>query len=314
MFFKNAVLLAMMLVLLAAAGFAADNYTFNFLRNDVSARASALGGSFITMSNDPNLIFYNPAGLGTLSGRKASFGYFKNLLDINSGHASYATEIQGLGFIGAGVTYTNYGSFQETDATGQQTGTFGANEAAFSMGYGNKLQENLFYGAAAKFIYSNIAGYSSTGAAIDLGVHYVALPGRIILGASVANLGTQFNPYISTRENLPLDVKVGMRLMPEHLPAILLFEIHKINDAQDKFVSHLNAFTIGMEYSASENFCLRFGYNNQQRQDYKILSGSGLAGISLGAGLMAQPYTFDYSFNSMGSIGALHRVTVGIGF
>jgi hypothetical protein len=314
MLVRKAFFAAVVLLSLSSSGFGTDNSTFNFLRTDISARASALGGSFITMPNDPNLIFYNPAGLGTLSGRKVSFGYFKHLLDINSGHASFVTEVQGLGFVGGGVQYTNYGKFQETDASGQQVGTFGASDLAFSAGYGNRLLDNLFYGAAVKFIYSNIAGYSSTGAAVDFGVQYIAIPNRMTLAASVSNLGTQFDPYISTRENLPLDVKVGIKLMPEHLPAALLLDIHRINESQDRFFNHLNAFSLGVEFSATENFELRFGYNNQQRQDFKVLSSSGLAGISLGAGLLFSPYTFDYAYNSMGSIGSLHRVSVGVAF
>jgi hypothetical protein len=314
MLVKKAVFVAAILLFLSSSGFGTDNSTFNFLRTDVSARASALGGSFISMSDDPNLIFYNPAGLGTLSGRKGSFGYFKHLLDINSGHASFGTEIQGFGFVGGGVQYTNYGQFEERDGTGQQVGTFGASDISLSAGYGNKLQENLFYGAAVKFIYSSIAGYASTGAAVDFGVHYIAIPQRITLAASVTNLGTQFDPYISTREKLPLDVKIGVKVMPEHLPAVILFDIHKINESQDRLLSHLNAFSLGVEFSPDENFQLRFGFNNQQRQDFKVLSSSGLAGISLGAGLIAAPYTFDYAFNSMGAIGSLHRVSVGISF
>jgi hypothetical protein len=314
MLVKKAVFAAAVLLCLATTGYGGDNGTFDFLRTDISARASALGGSFITMADDPNLIFYNPAGLGTLNGRKVSFGYFKHLLDINSGYASFGTEIQGLGFIGGGVQYTNYGEFQEMDVNKQQTGTFGASDLAFSVGYGNKLQDNLFYGAAVKFIYSNIAGYSSTGAAVDFGVHYIAVPNRMILGASVSNLGTQFDPYIATREDLPLDVKVGVRLMPEHLPAMLLLDFHRLNESQDHFFNRLNAFSVGVEFSTSENFQLRFGYNNQQRQDFKVLSSSGLAGISLGAGLLFAPYTFDYAFNSMGSIGSLHRVSIGVAF
>lgn len=307
--------LTVVIVLMAGCSAAlAQTTTFDFLRVDVSARASALGGSFLTMANDPNLIFYNPAGLGSLASKKVSFGYFQQLVDIKSGHASFAEEIPGLGFVGAGIVYTNYGEFQGMDEQGIATGTFRAGDLAISAGYANRLREDLFYGAAVKYIFSSIDNYTSSGVAVDFGANYVALPGRIVLAASVLNLGTQFNPYMNTREALPLNVKVGARLTPEHFPAAILFDIHDINESQNSFFDHLSAFSIGMEFSSSENLQLRVGYNNQQRKDFKVLSSSGLAGLSFGAGLLSEPYTFDYAFNSMGKIGGLHRVTVGISF
>ena len=48
------------------AGLAGDRGTYDFLRLDVGARAGALNGSFVSMTNDPNLLFYNPAALPTL--------------------------------------------------------------------------------------------------------------------------------------------------------------------------------------------------------------------------------------------------------
>ena len=34
--------------------------TYEFLRVDMSARAAALGGTFVSNHDDPNIIFYNP--------------------------------------------------------------------------------------------------------------------------------------------------------------------------------------------------------------------------------------------------------------
>jgi len=54
---------------------------FDFLRMDVSPRAAALAGAFVANTDDPNLIFYNPAGLNLLTGQQVSFSYLKHLLD-----------------------------------------------------------------------------------------------------------------------------------------------------------------------------------------------------------------------------------------
>lgn len=287
-----------------------DNSTYNFLQIDVGARAAALGGAPVVMVDDPNAIFYNPAGLATLTQRRVSFGFFKHLLDVNAGHASFGTEIPNLGFVGAGVVYINYGEFMRTGEEGEDLGTFGAGELAVTAGYAGLLQPGLNYGVNAKFIYSSIAEAHSAAAAVDFGLQYVAIPDRITLGVSLLNLGSQFDPYVNTRENLPLDLRVGVALYPEHLPAALLLSLDRLNENQDSFGQRFRAFSVGVELAPGPNVHLRVGYNNGRRQDFKVLSSSGFAGLSIGGGINTEVYGVDYSYSSLGSIGAVHRISI----
>lgn len=284
--------------------------TYNFLRNDVGARAAGLGGTFVTEVDDPNTIFYNPAGLATLAQRRISAGYFQHLLDIKSGHFSFGTEIPNLGFVGAGIVYINYGDFKRTGEEGEDLGTFGASEFALSAGFAGALQSSATYGLNAKYIFSSIADSRSSAAAIDFGIQYIAVRDRMIIGASVRNLGTQFTPYMTTRESLPLDIAVGMSIYPEHLPAVLMVNVHQLNESQDSFFQHLRAFSLGLEFEPGPNVHLRVGYNNERRQDLKIQNSLGLAGFSIGGGINTEGYTVDYAFTSYGDIGGVHRVSV----
>lgn len=290
--------------------FSQTNTAYDFLRNDVSARAASLAGSFVSMTDDPNTIFYNPAGLATMTQRRFSVGFFKHLMDINSGYASFATQIPNLGNIGVGIVYINYGEFKETGEEGQDLGTFGAGEFALSLGYGGTLRDDLDYGANVKLIYSKIADATSSAAAVDLGLQYVAVPNRLTVGVSVLNLGTQISPYVNTREDLPLDVNIGCALYPEHLPAALLFGFHRLTDQYDTFGDRMKNFTLGVEFTPGPNVHLRVGYDNARRQDLKILSSAGLAGISIGGGINTDLYSVDYSFSSLGQIGAIHRISI----
>jgi hypothetical protein len=303
-----------LILLLTVAGtfsaLAQGNSTYQFLRNDVGARAAALGGSFVTSTDDPNVIFYNPAGLATLSARRFSIGFFKHLMDVNSGYASFGTKIQNLGSVGVGIVYINYGEFQRTGEEGQNLGTFGAGEFALTTSYAGSLQSGLNYGASAKFISSSIADQNSTGLAMDLGMQYAAVGDRLLLGASLLNLGTQIDPYVNTRETLPLDFTIGASIYPEHLPAIVMVNFHRLNERQDKFFNRLKQFSVGAEFTASPNVQLRVGYNNQRRQDLKIGTSSGLSGFSIGGGINTDLYSVDYAFTSLGPIGAFHRISV----
>jgi len=286
--------------------------TYNFLRADVGARAGALGGSVVSLSDDANMLFYNPAGLATVTRRRISFGYFKHLLDINSANAAWAGEIEGLGHVGAGLLYVNYGELRRTDEEGRDLGTFGAGELSANVAYGGTLGEGLRYGAAVKFIYSTIGEFSSSAVALDIGTQYAVVPGRVVLGASLSHLGTQLDPYATIGEDLPLDLRVGAAVTPEHLPATFLVDFHRLSDHRENLSARFKAFSVGVEFALSPNVAFRAGYNNERRQDLKIGSGtnSGLAGFSLGTGISTGDYQFDYAFTSNGPIGAFHRFTI----
>lgn len=305
----RAILLLIAWALPAAAG---SGSTYDFLRSDVSARAGALGGSFVSATADPNLIFYNPAGLATMDRRRLSFSYFKHLLDINSASAAYADEIPGFGFVAAGVTYVNYGEFDRTGPEGQNLGTFGAGEFGALIAYAGRLGEDVRYGAGVEFVYSSISEYSSSAVAVDLGVQYDAVRDRVVVGASLLHLGTQIDPYATIREDLPLDLKVGVSLYPEHLPAVLMVDLHRLTDRRDSFGDRFRAFSVGVEFTLSPNVYLRTGYNHERRQDLRIGTGSnsGLAGFSIGAGVSTGDYQFDYGYSSNGPVGSFHRFSL----
>jgi hypothetical protein len=293
---------------------AAENPTFMFLRNDQGARAAALGGSFVSMTDDPNAIFYNPSALATLQQAQLSLGFFKHLLDINSGHLSYAEEILDFGFVGAGITYINYGDFTRTDELGNKLGTFTANELSASVGYAGLISPGVSYGASVKFIYSGIAEATSTAMAIDVGGLWSFPEQRMTLGVSLLNIGSQLDPYYFTHERLPLDLKIGATIQPEHLPLLLNLNFHKLNESASDPIRRLRAFSIGGEFLLSDNVRARFGYNNERRRDLKIGTSTGMAGFSFGAGFITGGYQIDYAFNSYGRIGSLNRISLAFLF
>jgi hypothetical protein len=294
------------------ATLSAQQATYDFLRIDVSARAAALNGSFVSMKDDPNVLFYNPAALGTLSRPKISASYLDHLMDVNTGSLSYAQYFEGIGNIGGGITYINYGSFNRTDDPTKVLGTFGAGEYALVAGIAAHYDDDILVGVNVKYIYSSIAEYSSTALAVDFGFLYDVPSQNLTIGGSVLNLGTQLKTYISTTESLPLDVKFGITKRPEHLPIFLNLDFHRLNEKGNKFWDRFSAFTVGAEILMSESLRLRVGYNNKQRKDFKMGTSAGIAGFSMGAGIIVKDYQFDYAFNSYGKISGLHRISLGI--
>ncbi len=291
---------------------AQDKGTFSFLRNEIGARASAMNGSFVSMTDDPNLLFYNPGALTTLPRSEASAGFLKHLLDVNGGYISYSRPLEGIGTLGAGVIYMDYGSFDQTDESMNILGSFSARDLALVVGVARSLDEVTSVGINAKLIYSSIAEFSSTGIALDAGVLYNIPAQNITIGASVLSLGTQLKSYSGTKESLPLDIKIGITKRPEHLPVLLNLDFHRLADKQDSFADRFSSFSVGAEFIMSESVRLRVGYNNQQRKELKLGTSAGLAGMSLGGGILLGEYVVDYAFNSYGKIGSLHRISIGM--
>jgi hypothetical protein len=284
--------------------------TYDFLKIDMSPRAGALAGSFVSNGDDPNVIFYNPAGLNLLQGSPVSISYVKHLLDINLASIALSTELAKIGRIGAAIQYINYGSFDQTDDNGQKTGTFSAGEAALLFSYANALDTNFYYGVNLKLIYSSIANVTSDAIAFDVGLHYAFPNDNADIGFAILNVGSQLKSYYSTKESLPLDFVLGVSKSLEHLPLRLSLDFHELNEKHTNFISTFEAFSVGAEFTLSKVLKLRFGYDNQKRQDLEIGSTPGIAGFNIGFGLHIANYQFDYGYSSLGLIGGLNRIGI----
>lgn len=280
---------------------------YEFLRLDTSPRAAAVAGSFVANNDDPNVIFYNPAGINHLQGLPVSFSFTKHLLDVNSASLVASKEFEGVGKFGAAIQYMNYGDFTKADEAGNNLGSFSAGDFALILGYGNKLGDNFYYGANVKLIYSKLADVSSTAGAIDLGLQLEIPETKWNFGFSILNLGSQFSSYYDFKEDLPLDIRLGFSKQLENLPLKFFWSFNKLNENQDSFFKRFTQITFGGEFKLGQSMRLRFGYDNEKRKELKLGSSAGLAGFNLGLGFAIKSYNIDYGFTSLGLIGAIHR-------
>lgn len=311
---KSAVLSIVLLIILSSDHtYSQSNTIYNFLKLDVGARASALGGSYITGTNDVNSIFYNPAALSTINTSQASIGFFKYLLDINSGNISYTQRYKDAGYFGAGIRYINYGSFEKFNEQSVNVGTFSANELALSLGYSNMYKNNFHYGINLKLIYSKIDDFSSSAIAADLGMLYTIKETNWDFALSLLNAGVQLSEYGSVKEDLPLDLSIGVSKKLEHLPLKMFLEFADLTQESDNFFDNFKNLSVGGEFTLSDYVKFRIGYNNGERQSLETGSSLGIAGFSTGIGVnFLDDYTIDYAFNSLGNVGSTQRIDLGI--
>ncbi|MCI0472162.1 MAG: hypothetical protein L0Y76_01100, partial [Ignavibacteria bacterium] len=83
-------------------------------------------------------------------------------------------------------------------------------------------------------------------------------------------------------------------------------------DDYSSFFDRFKNIIVGGEFNVNEYVDLRIGYSNPKRQNYRTGSSIGLGGFSGGLGIKLQEkYKLDYSFSSLGDVGAEHRIYFG---
>lgn len=273
---------------------------FNFLRIPVSAHGAALGGENITLvEDDPSLAQSNPALLSSVTHRTAQFGYMNYMSGTSMFTANYTHVLNDKATVGGAVQYLNYGSMDEMDYNGQQLGTFTPSDLAIEGIMSYTLAENLVGGIGAKFIYSKIGNYSSTAAAIDLGLNYYDPDLDFSAGITVKNLGGQLSAYDDEFEDLPIDVQVGVSQRIHNTP----FRVHAtfcdLNHWDYAFFRHLN---LGADIIILPQFYVAVGYNIKRAHDMKILAddpdedSSHGAGLTVGGGLQLNRFALNIAY------------------
>jgi hypothetical protein len=181
---------------------------YEFLNLTHSGFVSSLGGVNVSLrSGDLNLAYHNPALLNSEMDKSLVFNYVNYLAGINYGMTIYARSYPGTGNFAAGLTYLNYGSFKETDESGNITGTFSAAEYALSLIYSRDIDSLFSVGVNLKPVLSHLEKYTSFGFALDIGAAYHSRSNLFSAGLTIKNAGLQITAYAGeAHEKLPFEI------------------------------------------------------------------------------------------------------------
>ena len=305
-----------------------------------SARISALGGNQIAvMDNDLNLGVFNPALLNPSMADQVTLSYLDWFSDINMGLASYAKHFDSLKTtFAATVQFVDYGSFQRTDPTGLELGTFSAGDYVVSIGAAQQFDSIFSIGASIKYMYSAYDSYSASGVAVDIGGVYAHKNGLFTIAAMLRNVGFQVNGFTEEKEDLPFNVQLGTTYKLKHAPfrlGLILENLQKWDltfedpnasvqidpttgqiireefTTADKLLRHV---IINNEVILSENFMLRVGYNFRRRAELAFDNKPGGVGLSYGIGLRLKKFHLSYGRASYHLAGASNTFTVALRF
>jgi hypothetical protein len=334
MLFNRKLFIFTLLLCCAEFGFAqiGGSSTYSFLELPVSARAAALGGTYVGVNDgDLSLAATNPSFLDTSVNNHVVMSYTPLFAGINYGYFAYAHSFANIGTFDIGVKDIDYGTFTQADDAGNITGTFTAGEYLLNLGYGRSLKDSLFSaGVNMKLVYSNLDQYYSIGALVDFGVSYVSPSRNFFLGAVIQNLGSQIKDYIpGNSEPMPLDADFGISYRFPHAPFrinVVATHLQQWNltytDPTDTetvnpltqqpitkstsgtFINNLGRHLIGsFELLLGQNFAVRYGYNYEMRQELALTAEPSLAGMSGGFEMKIYKFHISYALAKY-SIGA----------
>jgi len=287
------------------------NSVFNFLKLPATPQLTALGGINTShISNDVGLSFNNPALLkpSMHSQLNAVFNGLYNGISAYHLSLGYHHEKLNTNF-GWGIHFINYGSIQETDASGNIYGSLHPVDWVMQVSASRSYLEKWNYGATLKYISSNYGQYRSSGIAVDVGLLYHDTSALFSASILAKNMGTQLKTYEGTDpDDLPFDLQLGVSKRLENSPfgfSLTAHHLHQFdiryNDADfnevngfpngsnkkftfDKLFRHV---VVAANVYLADKVELTAGYNYLRRKELNIgNTGNGLNGFSMGAALI----------------------------
>jgi hypothetical protein len=242
--------------------------------------------------------------VSSLGGTNVALNYVNYFAGINYGLAMYSRSFPGTGNFAAGLTYLNYGSFTETDASGTITGDFSAAEYALSLIYSRQIDSLFSVGVNFKPVLSQLEKYTSIGFAFDIGASWHNSTNLFSAGMVIKNAGYQVTTYAGEqREKLPFEIQAGISQTLAHAPfrfSLTLRHLEKFDltyqyqepvSTEDNKVSSgflensMRHVILGVELIPHKNFYLSAGYNYQRRRELEIESKVSTVGFSWGFGI-----------------------------
>lgn len=285
---------------------------FNVLRLPTSTHVAALGGQHVSLIEDsPTAGWANPALYANVSDNSFGLDFMTYASGSSWMGAQYVKAFGERHTMAVQAQYMNYGEMDETDETGQITGSFRPKDIVIGGGYSYLLSDRWSGGANLKFVFSNLAGYNAVAFAVDVGLNYYDEERDFSASASLQNIGTQLKSYDDgLRTHLPFTLAIGFTKGMEHLPVrfhVTMTDLTRWKssyyvepDGEDKDIGFgrkaLNHFAVGVDVLPTDYLYLSVGYNFRRAYELKASGSSHLAGFSAGGGVNVKKFKFGVSY------------------
>lgn len=336
------VLLGIVLVLPGYAQLSAPKYSNEFLSIGVGARAFAMGGAQVAVTNDVTAGYWNPAGLQLMETKYdvslMHAEYFAGIAKYDYG--AFATRLDSVSTIGGSIIRFAVDDIPDTrflfDAAGNSGRInynnityFSAADYAFLFTYARKVPkvENLHLGANVKIIHRIVGDFATAwGFGLDAGLRYKYKKWQ--LGLVARDLTSTFNAwafnkallqdvFIATGNEVPNNsIELTLpRLVPgvsrsflvkKKVGVMLSGDMVITFDGKRNTAVRTGVFSIdpafGIELDYKKVVFLRGGVNNMQRLQDFDLSYYTTVQPSFGIGVRIYKFFVDYALTDLGNV------------
>lgn len=298
---------------------------FQFLKIPVDARSAALGDAVVTSPGEVSALYWNPALAAWAPGPQAGFHHTAYFVDVALDYAGVVLPVRGTNLaLGASLQTMRSGDMDVTTefqpfGTGE---TFGLLDLAAGLTLSQRLTDLFSYGLTGKFVQESVAGLTARSVVFDLGFFYRVGTTGLDLAVAVRNFGIDAAPEGSLERPViatpPVVVETDFEAITPptsfHLGVAwdamrdtgngslrLLAQLNKPNDNAEHW-------SMGAEYAWNGALFLRTGYRIGVDEVVTPAAGVGIRIPMAGASLR-----FDYSFDHLERLGAVHRMGVNLG-
>jgi hypothetical protein len=302
-----------------------DN-TYEFLNLSPSAYANAIGGITVSSSrSDLSLPYYNPSLLDVSMGNDVSLSFSTWFAGIKYGYASWAHDTETYGTFAGGLSFISYGSFTESDAAGNITGSFTAGEYALNIIWSWQIDSSFTVGANLKPVISHLERYFSGGLCIDIGASYHNERLLLDAGLVIRNAGLQLRSYTGRGgEPLPFEIIAGATKRLAHAPFSFTLTVRHLEkpdmthdyDTDDDTgpggigEDILRHMALGVEILPAESFWIGAGLNYQRRAEMRTELRTGMAGFTAGFGIRTRAFELAYAHDAFHPAGGSNHLTL----
>lgn len=270
-----------------------------FLVIDVSPRAAAMAGAYLSVTNGAEAVYYNPAAIVYIPNLALSATHTQWFAGINSEFVSAVINMDGIGSFGLIFTSLMTDEMQvrtplQPDGTGE---TFYSAYYRFGIAYGRKLTNHVSFGGTINYIYGSLyKEFNASAVSADIAVLYVTNFHGFRFGMKIEHFGSEMK-YINESYPLPTNFQFGLSMNAwDTEDYAILVSGRAIKPNVGKPLG-----SIGLELKLLKHIFVRGGYQ----------INSDVQTFSFGAGLqwqvLNQDFTFDYSYSDYSLLGGTHR-------
>ena len=308
---KIFIIVVLVLLSISASLYAEDGdggYAAAFMQIPIGARPTALGGAYISVSNDGAGIFYNPAGMSSISKKIFASSYRVMTLDRKLGYGAFILPTQGQSIIGLSWLYAGSGSVAARNKDGDLLGyDLSQNNHQVSIIFAKRFEKIVSIGFRGSYLHTGLAEMTSFSVSFDLGATFYLsqLIDRekrdlmaiqdIQAGIIIRNLAATYrwnneqyyktieeNPFgVEQEDKVPLEIGIGTSARFFNRKLLLAADI--VKNSKQGIVMHN-----GAEYFLTKQFGLRGGYTDR----------SMTAGFGYMFNLEKFGLAIDYAFSS----------------